>query len=168
MQNKEYYINLRDRFLPNDLRLIIVAESPPASGKYFYDLIGRTSEPLFKAMMKDIIKYSPKDKPDGLRAFCDTGVFLVDAVYQPVNKGLSPSQRDQVILNNYPELKQDLLQIMPKKDFPILLIKANVCRLLESLLVRDGFSVRNKGRVVPFPSSGQQSRFMEIVKDILP
>jgi len=42
---KEYYLKLRNKYLPENLRIIFIAESPPASGRYFYDETGSTSEP---------------------------------------------------------------------------------------------------------------------------
>ncbi len=43
------YLSLRRAFEPMG---VIVAESPPISGKYFYDPDGEVSEPLFNALMK--------------------------------------------------------------------------------------------------------------------
>ena len=48
------------------------------------------------------------------------------------------------------------------------LIKANVCKLLEPKLKRDGFNVLNKGRCVYFPASGQQLIFDRQFGEIAP
>ena len=45
------------------------------------------------------------------------------------------------------------------KSTPVVLIKANVCRLLESRMKEDGFNVLNGGRAVYFPSNGRQPDF---------
>jgi hypothetical protein len=45
------------------------------------------------------------------------------------------------------------------KKAPLVLIKANVCRLLEPELEADGFKVLNGGRIVPFPGYGHQNNF---------
>ncbi len=82
--NKEYYFPLRNKYLPTNLKVVFVLESPPASGKYFYDEGGSLSEPLFSAMMK-LLNFNPQSKRDGLRYFADSGHFLVDATYEPVN-----------------------------------------------------------------------------------
>jgi hypothetical protein len=37
-------------------------------------------------------------------------------------------------------------------------VKANVCRLLETPLTRQGFTVLNHGTIIPFPSNGQQNK----------
>ena len=83
--DREYYIKLRNKHHPSNLKLIFLLESPPVSGKYFYDVTGKTTEPLFSAMMK-FLSYSPTDKKDGLEHFKSNGFFLVDATYKQVNK----------------------------------------------------------------------------------
>jgi hypothetical protein len=59
---------MRRRYLPKDIRLVIVAESPPVSGLYFYDAKGKSTEPLFSALMKQL-PFSPISKEDGLKEF---------------------------------------------------------------------------------------------------
>ena len=57
-------------------------------------------------------------------------------------------------------LREDLGSLLgEQRDIPVIVIKANVCRLLEPRLVRDGFTVLNNGNAVYFPSHGQQGRF---------
>jgi hypothetical protein len=51
--------------------------------------------------------------------------------------------------------------------FPIVLIKANACRLLEERLRADGFKVLNNGRVITFPSHGQQGTFRVRFSELL-
>ena len=41
----------------------------------------------------------------------------------------------------------------------MILIKENVCRLLEARLREDGFNVLNSGRVIYFPSHKRQNDF---------
>ena len=56
--NKDYYLRLRKRYLPSKLNLLFILESPPVSGKYFYDETGATTEPLFRGIMK-LLNYKP-------------------------------------------------------------------------------------------------------------
>ena len=165
--NEQYYVNLRGQFRPSQTRLILVAESPPASGKYFYDPKGRITEPLFRALIRDVLGRNVSNKADGLSAFQEAGYILLDATYLPVNKGLSTQERDNAILAGYSRLTQEIVALSPAKTTPLFLIKTNVCRLLEPKLLRDGFIVKNNGVVVPFPSSGQQGKFREAIKLIL-
>jgi hypothetical protein len=47
------------------------------------------------------------------------------------------------------------------------LVKANVCTLLEPILTSYGFPILNRGRSIPFPSTGQQGKFREAVRQVL-
>ncbi len=157
--DKEQYLSLRKKYLPEKLKLVFVLESPPASGLYFYDENGKTSEPLFAAMMK-LLNFSEKNKKEGLEFFQKEGYIIVDATYEPVNR-LKGKQRNDVILRDFDALIEDLENLTPGKQVPIVLVKANICRLLEQRLEHHGFKVKNNGIVVPFPSTGQQKKFHE-------
>jgi hypothetical protein len=139
---------------------VIVAESPRASGKYFYDPTGSTKEPLFAAIMLQL-GISPATKEVGLRELKQRGWVLVDATYQPVDKLAKDAslKRDEVIARDYPLLLEDLTSLTPDRSSPVVLIKANVCRTLEPLLSKDGFQVLNRGGAIYFPSHGRQTEF---------
>jgi hypothetical protein len=79
------YADLRGRYTPEHPKIIFVLESPPVSGKYFYDPDGFTTEPLFSGMMKDVLELSPKTKHEGLIGFTAHDYLLLDATYTPVN-----------------------------------------------------------------------------------
>jgi hypothetical protein len=164
---KEYYINLRNQFTPPSPKLIFVAESPPASGKYFYAPDGGTNEPLFAAMMKCVLKIKPEAKEPGLEAFKQNGFLLVDSTYEPINKGLSEIQRDGKILEGYDSLVKDLISIDSTKKTPLILIKANICKLLEPKLLDDGFHVKNNGVTIPFPVVWYLNTFCKLIQELI-
>jgi hypothetical protein len=166
MHDKAYYIDLRNKYRPSKIKLTFVLESPPVSGKYFYDPKGKTSEPLFSAMMK-VIGHKPATKEDGLFAFSKTGFFLVNATYSPVNHLKSMKKRNGAILADLPELIQDLKHTLGNQRVKVVLVKANICRLLEEPLKSAGFRVINNGAVVPFPSHNHQANFQENIKKVL-
>ena len=153
------YKEMREAYRPEGIRIIFVLESPPKSGKYFYNSDGTVREQLFQAMMK-FIKATPSNKQDGLRAFKDQGFIVVDASYSPVNdfKGRA---RDEAILREYDSLLRDLGVLNPNKDVPLILVKANVCKLLGKRLREAGFQVINNDISIPFPGSGRQREFQE-------
>ena len=167
------YLSLRREFEPATVTLVIVAKSPPTGGKYFYDPDGKASEPLFNALMKQLMKRfgvpKPKTKSEGLSEFQKRGWVLIDATYEPVN-ALNKRDRDMVIERDYLELCGDLKRLLATRwsEVPLVLIKANVCKLLEPKLKRDGFNVLNKGRCVYFPASGQQLIFDRQFGEIAP
>jgi hypothetical protein len=161
---KEEYLALRNEHLPTNLKIVFILESPPASGKYFYDEQGSVNEPLFSAMMK-LLNYKLQNKRDGLCYFANTGHFLVDATYEPVNE-FSDTVRDRKILANFESLVSDLENLNYSTQTEFILVKANICRLLETRLKDKGFKIRNNGIVVPFPSTGQQTNFSNEIKQI--
>ena len=158
-RTRDEYLSLRRQYQPEDPKLIIIAESPPASGRYFYDPRGAVTEPLFAALMKQL-GASPQTKELGLQEFMGRGWILVDATYEPVNR-IKGAERDRVILRDYPTLREDIRELIGRGSTPIVLLKENVCRLLEPKLSSDGFNVLNRGLRVYFPSNGQQNRFHE-------
>jgi hypothetical protein len=159
------YLAFRRQYQPTSPRLIIVAESPPVSGKYFYNPDGAATEPLFSAFMQQI-GVKPLTKQLGLRRLQEAGWLLVDATYEPVNDYADP-KKDLVIVRDYPQLQDDLTHLSPDRGVPIVLIKVNVCRLLEARLSTDGFDVINRGTAIPFPSTGQQGKFRALFSDVV-
>jgi hypothetical protein len=83
----------------------------------------------------------------------------VDSTYQPVDGIKSKRKRNAVIEDDYPLLKAALEQMLPDKAVPIILVKVNVCDVLEPKLKADGFNVVNNGIRVHFPSHGRQTNF---------
>jgi hypothetical protein len=74
------YLAFRRQYQPASPQLTIVAESPPFSGKYFYNPVGAVSEPLFSAFMQQV-GMKPLSKQLGLRRLQEIGWLLVDATY---------------------------------------------------------------------------------------
>lgn len=162
---RDDYLQLRNKYHPEKLKLIFILESPPVSGKYFYDdETGKTSEPLFNEMMK-LMNYGPDDKKDGLSEFKKKGYLLVDATYKQVNN-LKGKERENTILSDFDNLVADLEEICSDKKVPIVLVKVNICRLLENRLIAKDFNIKNNGIEVPFPSTGQQKRFHSKISKI--
>jgi hypothetical protein len=168
LKDRGYYLGLRREYEPEVAKLVIVAESPPASGKYFYDPTGSTNEPLFAALARQL-GFSPATKESGLREFQKRGWMLVDATYRQVDKLPKDASEDRnaVIEKDHPLLLDDLSNTLSDRRTPLILIKANVCRVLEPLLTKEGFNVINGGRVIYFPSTGQQKKFEKQFADVL-
>jgi hypothetical protein len=121
-------------------------------------------------MMKDVLEVSPKTKHEGLSEFAARGYLLIDATYTPVNIPGPKHLRDKAaavqIIKDLPFLVADLRQYA-QPDTRLLLVKANVCRLLAGQLVQAGFTVLNGDLVIPFPANGQQPNFRKMVRHVL-
>lgn len=162
---KNEYIALRNKYTPERIKAIFVLESPPATGRYFYNPNGKITEPLFKAMM-ELVGCKMSDKATGLAEFVKRGFVIVDASYKPVNHK-NKKERNRIIMDSYPTLLNDLATLTPDKKMPIILVKSNVCKLLADPLELSGFKVINNGVDVYFPSSGQQRKFREQIARVL-
>jgi hypothetical protein len=53
----------------------------------------------------------------------------------------------------------EVAALMSDRSTPLILIKENVCRILEPKLAHDGLNVLNRGRVIHFPACGRQKDF---------
>jgi hypothetical protein len=158
------YTKMRKKYQPQNIIDLFILESPPKSGKYFYDEDGLASEPLFKAMM-ELININPRTKAEGLEAFKNKGCILVDATYTPVNGMNNKGDRNKIISDDYNRLKADLDELVNAKT-NIYLIKVNVFELLNSRLIFDKYPIKNNNIKVPFPSTGQQGKFRKAMKEI--
>jgi hypothetical protein len=153
------YKEMREAYRPERIKAIFILESPPKSGKYFYNPDGTVREQLFRAMM-EFIKVKPSNKQDGLGAFRDRGFIVVDASYAPVND-IKGKARDEAILREYDSLLRDLSLLTPNKDVPLILVKTDVCKLLGPRLTAAGFKVANNAITIPFSGSGRQKEFRD-------
>lgn len=162
------YKKIRDAYKPSRVKVIFVLESPPANGTYFYSTDNGEGSSLYRCMMRFVLNLQslPATKSDGLRMFQKSGYFIIDSTYAPIND-MNQKLRDMEILSNYNNLVSDLKNIIVKNKVSIVLIKANVCGLLEKRLLKDGFNVINDGLVIPFPGSGQQTSFCEKINRLI-
>ncbi|MHC2584514.1 hypothetical protein ACVI1J_003303 [Bradyrhizobium diazoefficiens] len=61
--------------------------------------------------------------------------------------------------SDYPQPRIDITALSGGRSVPIILVKENVCRILEPVLLADNFNVIDKGRKVYLPVQGNQSKF---------
>ncbi len=164
MYSEKHYKKLRKNYIPELCRLIFIFESPPASGKYFYDDSGTVDEPLFKFMMKCFCPFNPVEKQNGLKEFKRLGILLVDAVYKPLNR-LSQSERKRAVLRSYPKLENDLRKIIGKNHTKILIAGKSLRKILEPKL-ETRFYVINDRVGLPFPLYGRGKNFAEKIRHL--
>ena len=162
MHSESYYKKHRKKYTPHYCRVIFLFESPPASGKYFYDDSGSVKEPLFKRMMQCFIPFNPVKKKNGLREFARLGYLLVDSTYKTVDK-LSRGKRKDTVLKYFPELVKDLKKVTGEKHTKIIIVGTGLRKIIEDKL-KENFYVINDGENVPFPLYGRDEEFREKVR----
>jgi hypothetical protein len=81
---------LRRRYRPTRVQILFVGESPPASGRFFY----QADSGLYRAIRQTFLSTFPDLKhADFLESFRDLGCFLVDLCGSPVDRLPSKQRR---------------------------------------------------------------------------
>lgn len=158
------------RWRPERVRLLIVAESPPASlERYFYFERVRTADSLWVETMKALYgsefgetRTERVRKAQWLSRFMADGCFLIDAVKEPFDRGCGDRGREARIRAAAGVLLEEIRSLRAER---ILVLKATVWRGVGERLKEAGLPILNRGPI-PFPGSGQQERFRKEVKAI--
>ena len=165
------YAAARNKYRPSRINVLLVAESPPSSGGYFYAEKAIGKDHLFRETMK-ALKLWPIDRP--MRKGCDKrpmlmqfrslGFFLIDICELPVDK-MPPRRRRLSTIQGASTLPNRVKELNPGR---ILIVKKTVFNPARRALSIAGFEDRilNK-RSLPFPSHGNQRRFRRMMRFLL-
>jgi hypothetical protein len=171
---KGTYKKYSSRFMPNKIRYLLIGESPPYTTpdealKYFYNhenskggqiLLSSVSYSFFSKKF-----YQDKDDKEGyLRTLQKTGIFLLDATYEPINKIKSKKLRRSKISEAYPQLKKSISSLPLQKKAKIILIHNNVIKAIGNNL-REDFKYRFY--YIGFPRYYNDKRFKERIQDAI-
>ena len=167
------YIEARDKYNPRLLdkaiKFLLVGESPPEDGGYFYfeEAAGRGN--LFRETMKALkipCGKLPKgaDKIPQLKEFQLRGFFLVDVSYRPVNK-LHVGEKNRVLKDQIRRIVNDIKSLQPEN---IIIVKTDLFAPVRLALEEAGFGERilNK-KPIPFPSNGWQATYRQRLSECI-
>lgn len=150
---------LRRSYKPKQVRLLLVGESAPASGKFFYDRSSMTTFTSRAFERAFNIKF--EDTPSFLNFFQEQDCYLDDLSLIPVDKMKAGDREDAlnksieslaIRLREYnPEVVAVALKKIEKHVIKAMNI-AGICRPLY---------------VLPFPGNGHQNKFIQGLCDIL-
>lgn len=173
MSEDPWYSERRAHWKPVPVRLLLIAESAPDDGgdlanrRFFYhdNLTGKDG--LFREVVRalygnPVLVSGPNAKKPWLEKLKSDGVFLIDLAPVPVNYH-SPSERAAALQRNI-EATVSLARDLDPDG--IVLVKQNVFNLLERPLRAAGLPLIHDA-MIPFPGSGQQTRFRERFADAL-
>ena len=161
----------RRKYRPRKITFLLIAESPPSSGGFFYFPTTIGKDHLFRETMKALElwhenepMHSGVDKRTMLRRFQSMGFYLLDASTDPVDKLPKPARR-KAIHDQLPRLVDDVKRAGP---FNIIIVKCTIFEPVRSALEDAGFGSRvlNK-QPIPFPSHGNQQKYRSIMKSLL-
>ncbi len=168
---KNSYAVARNKYRPRRVNVLIVAESPPSSGGYFYAEKAIGKDHLFRETMK-ALKLWPVDRPmrkgcdkrPMLKQFRSLGFFLIDTCELPVDK-MQPRRRRLSTIQGALTLPNRVKELDPGR---ILIVKKTVFNPARQALSVAGFEDRilNK-KSLPFPSHGNQRRFRRMMRRLV-
>ncbi len=158
--NSANFNRARRKYRPRKIRLLLIAESPPSSGGFFYFPMTIGKDHLFRETMKALDLWPENqpmrkgvDKRQMLRRFQSMGLYLLDTCNFPVDK-MRPRERREAVLEQIPRLVNDVIEANP---LHILAVKSTIFNPVIIALKESGLRSRilNTGPV-PFPSHGNQ------------
>jgi len=171
METQDPFESARARFRPDYVKVLFVAEAPPAQGskRFFYFVSVTRGDSLFLEMMK--VLYPGKfvstpevrrRKAEFLERFKDDGFYLIDACRGPLPKDARRSEKERVIREDLPFLKLKLQNLRQRPK--IVLIGKPVYNVCSSAL--NDFNVINS-EMIDFPASSRQPQFRRKLSALL-
>jgi len=161
----------RRKYRPHRIRFLLIAESPPSSGGFFYFRMTIGKDHLFRETIK-ALELWPRNKPmrrgvdkrSMLRHFQSMGFYLLDTCVFPVDK-LQPFERRKAVLSQTGRLVNDVIEANPVH---ILIVKSSIFNPVRNALRESGLSNRvlNTGPV-SFPSHGNQRTYRSVLRRAL-
>ena len=151
---------LRRSYRPTHVRILFVGESPPASGRFFYQAdsgLYRAIRDTFRAALPAL----PED--DFLHSFRDLGCYLVDLCSEPVDRFTSET-RKQACRDGEGRLARTLRKLHPR-------IVITVVRSIAGSVRRAQASANWRGLhlELPYPGrwKGNRIAFEKALKPVL-
>ena len=169
--NSANFNRARRKYRPRKIRLLLIAESPPSSGGFFYFPTTIGKDHLFRETMKALDLWPENeplrrgvDKRSMLRRFQSLGLYLLDTCDFPVDK-MRPRDRREAVLEQIPRLVNDVIEANPLR---ILVVKSSIFNPVAIALRESGLWSRilNTGPV-PFPSHGNQRIYRSMLRRAL-
>jgi hypothetical protein len=165
------FSRIRRKYRPRKVRFLLIAESPPSSGGFFYFPTTIGKDHLFRETMKALElwpcnepMHKGVDKRTMLRRFRSMGFYLLDTCNFPVDKMRSRERRN-AILQQTPRLVNNVIGADPVHIF---IVKSSIFTPVSNALRGSDLwgRVLNTGPV-PFPSHGNQRRYRSMFRRAL-
>lgn len=111
--------DIRNRYLPTEIKVLFIGESPPCKGQFFYSgkpkLLTSTME-----VFEDFFKKDFKDNLEFLKFFKTSDYFLDDLCHKPINQIEDPIERNKKRSKSVKALRNRLKEYNPKKIIVIM------------------------------------------------
>ena len=150
---------IRKSFKPDRIKLLLVGESPPASGQFFYvrSLMTKYTSRAFETVFR--IDFS--DTTSFLKFFQNKGCYLEDLTMTPVNK-MPTVEREKTLELGIIRLSKKLIDFDPEA---IVIVLKKIERYVKNAISIAGLSCPVYS--LPFPGNGHQNRFIKDLSTVL-
>lgn len=155
----------RNKYKPDLIRYLLVAEAPPSEDRYFYFDDVTFADNLFTGTMKMLFpegfagyigRRSTQQKHSLLRSLQIEGFWLLDAVDSPLEHTASAAR-----IRRISDLERRLINLRRAGEIdgstPVISMKANVYRAFHERFKELGFNAISQ--LVYFPGNGRQNDF---------
>ena len=187
MGNSSAFEAARNKYRPGQIELLFIAEAPPAydTQRFFYFVPVDSGDALFLEMMKvlypkkaKLIGYGDDGKPafnakqvrdhkgEFLEKFQQDGFYLIDAVDEPMPRGVTRRMKEERIRSSLPGLKDKLKALCDDRDVPVVLLGALVYKICAADLRNGGVRVLNEDKI-NIPAQGGQKEFRRKLGELL-
>jgi hypothetical protein len=151
--------SIRQSFRPSQIRLLLVGESPPASGRFFYVKSAMTT---YTARAFEKAHGTPfSGEKDFLQYFKACGCYLNDLSHAPVDN-LAKGQRDRHLKASIDALAQRIPVMNP--DILVIALK-RIEPYVREAVHRSGRQL--KVFILPFAGNGHQTKYVDQLSEIL-
>jgi hypothetical protein len=185
MKASERFAEAARRYLPKQLRVLFIAEAPPAFkvNRLFYFSELTNGDTLFLEMMKVLYshevgyiqgnfrpgasaKQMRQQKPELLRKFQNDGYYLMDAYEKPMPDGADTAAKTRLMRSTLPVLLTRVRQLVGQNNVPIALIGGITYSVCAEALRQDGRNVLNDA-MINHPARGGQILFRSKLETML-
>lgn len=177
--NISIYKSQAEKYLPEKIKVLFIAESPPApdkNGKRSYIYFDTAKQEILlttltTAVFGDGNCFTKNDvKSSFLNRLKYKGYFLMDAVEYPINMVRNRNDEETIIIEESGNLLNRLNELERRNkidtETKIILIKVSVYNALSSLLKEHGYNVLNKSKI-NFPKYYNDRDVIKTVRDLL-
>lgn len=153
------YENARNKYKPENIKILFVGESVPNSGKFFY-----LNDTYLYQYTKKAFERLNNTQNFTRENFKELGCWLYDVCDAPVNKTSSAEKRKQ-IKAGIPKLEKNIKELNP--NYIIVVKKSDMRKLVyEPLLKKDYINIKTTFNL-PFPNCGHQNEYANELYEIL-
>ena len=173
------YEKLRQQYRPDNIDVLLIAESPPPSAeaqgsRHFYrSQTPRRDDRLFLNTIKAVFSETEgiadteleETKEHWLQRFKDEGFYMIEALETSLQHKVTKPQRQEKIKQALPRLIERVGELASPAT-GIVLIKSNVFDVAAEPLREAGFNVLNTG-LVDYPGFYNQKAYREKLRGLV-